>query len=123
MSTYKKLGSALTVGAQSTPPYEAVLYKVPPGKQAIISNITVQNMPGYTDSITIAIRNQSYDLSEALISQIFQTSTADQCILLNHTISETLILEPGIVLDDTQQILISSGNDSTLVAHVFGAEV
>jgi hypothetical protein len=111
MSTsYKTLGQITSTGTIST--YD-ILYSVPLGKSAIVSNIVVCNRSSSSQTFRIACSASSSSvLSKEFISFGISVPAND-----------SIPLVMGITLDSTIKFLMCSSSSSSMSFSAFGAEI
>lgn len=113
---YKRLGStSLTSTAVSK-----ILYQTAAGKSAIISNISVTNLDSGAGSIVISFVKSA--ITPAQVADVAYVQPDNERVYqLQIAAGQTEILDPGMVLDENNTIVVSGGVNVSI--SLFGAEL
>lgn len=113
---YKRLGST----SLASTAVSKILYQTTSGKSAIISNISVTNLDSNAGSIVISFVKSAITPAQVAAQGYVQPDN-ERVYQLQIEAGETAILDPGIVLNESNTLVVSGG--SNISVSLFGAEI
>lgn len=111
--TYKRLGNTQIAINNSA----KIVYRTDTGKSAIVSNITVVNTAAVSKVAILSI-----DMSgQTTLPNGYTQPDTERIYQLSLQPNETVILEPGIVLNQNRTLIVNGGDG--IVVSAFGSEI
>lgn len=111
--TYKRLGNTQIAINNSA----KIVYRTDTGKSAIVSNITIVNTAAVSKVAILSI-----DMSgQTTLPNGYTQPDTERIYQLSVQPNETIILEPGIVLNQNRTLIVNGGDG--VVVSVFGSEI